>query len=98
MAEWEKDYQEWIKDTIKDFNISDFFKQKSKEEFIESEYVSDLPLDKDATYGDYLRELKKTKKYDTEDYPGKGLDWFGDIQEIREKRKKEAMEGLVKGA
>ena len=95
MAEWEKDYQEWIKDTIKDFNISDFFKQKSKEEFIESEYVSDLPLDKDATYGDYLRELKKTKKSDTEDYPGKGLDWFGDIQEIREKRKKEAMEGLV---
>jgi hypothetical protein len=98
MAEWEKDYQDWLKDTIKDFSISDWFKQKSPEEFVESEYVSELPLDKDATYGDYLRELKKTKKYDTEDYPGKGLDWFGDIKKIREKRKKEAMEGLVKGA
>ena len=98
MAEGEKDYQDWLKDTIKDFSISDWFKQKSPEEFVESEYVSELPLDKDATYGDYLRELKKTKKYDTEDYPGKGLDWFGDIKEVREKRKKEAMEGLVKGA
>jgi hypothetical protein len=91
---WEKDYQDWLKD----FSIKDFLKQKSKEEFLESEYVSDLPLDKDATYGDYLRELKKTKKYETEDYPGKGFDWFGDIKKIREKKKKEAMEGLVEGA
>jgi hypothetical protein len=81
---WEKDYQDWLKD----FSIKDFLKQKSKEEFLESEYVSDLPLDKDATYGDYLRELKKTKKYETEDYPGKGFDWFGDIKKIREKKKK----------
>jgi len=95
---WEKDYQDWLKDTIEDFNILDWFKQKSPEEFVESEYVSELPLDKEATYGDYLRELKKTKKYDTEDYPGKGKDWFGVIKEIREKRKQEAMEGLVTGA
>jgi hypothetical protein len=95
---WEKDYQDWLKDTIEDFNILDWFKQKSPEEFVESEYVSELPLDKEASYGDYLRELKKTAKYDTEDYPGKGLDWFGDIKEAREKRKKEAMEGLVTGA
>jgi hypothetical protein len=97
MAKWEKGYQDWLKDTIENFDISDFFKQKTPEEFVESEYVSEL-LDKDATYGDFLRELKKTKKYDTEDYPGKGLDWFGDIKKIREQRKKESMEGLVKGA
>ena len=65
---WEKDYQDWLKDTIEDFNILDWFKQKSPEEFVESEYVSELPLDKEASYGDYLRELKKTAKYDTEDY------------------------------
>jgi hypothetical protein len=94
---WQKDYQDWLKDVIENFDISDFFKQKSKEEFLESEYVSDLPLDKDSTYGDYLRELKKTKKYETEDYPGKGEDYFGDIKEVREKRKQEAMEGLAKG-
>jgi len=98
MAEWEKGYQDWLKNLdIKDY-FKDFLKQNTLEEFMESEYVSDLPLDKDASYGDYLREIQKTKKYDTEDYPGIGQDTGGEIRKIREQRKKEAMEGLVKGA
>ena len=98
MAEWEKDYQDWLKSLDVKNYIKNFLKQNTLEEFLESEYVSDLPLDKDATYGDYLREIQKTKKYDTEDYPGKGEDYFGNIKKVREQRKKEAMEGLVKGA
>ena len=98
MAEWEKGYQDWLKNLdVKDY-FKDFLKQNTLEEFMESEYVSDLPLDKDASYGDYLREIQKTKKYDTEDYPGIGQDTGGEIRKIREQRKKEAMEGLVKGA
>ena len=82
MAEWEKGYQDWLKN----LDFKDFLKQNTLEEFMESEYVSDLPLDKDATYGDYLREIKKTKKYETEDYPGKGQDIGGKIRKIREQR------------